>query len=74
MKKMMFILIVMFVTVFVMGLLFPYEVERLLVDVPEQAIRDIQQDFPEFTEEEAVRFYLENKEEIDAFYASHADL
>lgn len=74
MKKILFILIVMFVTVFVMGLLFPYEVERLLVDVPEQAIRDIQQDFPEFTEEEAVRFYLESKEEIDAFYASHADL
>ena len=74
MKKIIFILIVMFVTVFVMGLLFPYEVERLLVDVPEQAIRDIQQDFPEFTEEEAFRFYLEHKEEIDAFYASHADL
>ena len=49
----------------------PYQEEEKLAEVPEQAILDIQQDFPEFSKEQAVQYYFDNKELIDAYYAQH---
>ena len=71
MKQLFIILAAMFLTVFTVQVLIPYQEEEKLAEVPEQAILDIQQDFPEFTKEQAVQYYIDNKELIDAYYAQH---
>lgn len=71
MKQMFFILAAMFVTVFAVQVVIPYQEEEVLAEVPEEAILDIQEDFPQFTQEEAIQYYLDNKNEIDCYYASN---
>ena len=71
MKQLFIICAAMFLTVFTVQVLIPYQEEEKLAEVPEQAILDIQQDFPEFTKEQAVQYYIDNKELIDAYYAQH---
>ena len=71
MKQLFIILSAMFLTVFTVQVLIPYQEEEKLAEGPEQAILDIQQDFREFSKEQAVQYYFDNKELIDAYYAQH---
>lgn len=72
MKQLITILVAMFLAVFVVNVLVPYQQEEILAEVPEKAILDIQRDFPEYTREQAVQFYLDNKELIDAYYVQNS--